>query len=80
MHKVRQIADGMIVWKGDAVIGIKGATLPAMFDDCDCSEVGGNEFDYELSPDNEYTEEQAAFIEAAEKEWSADDEDTEEQA
>jgi hypothetical protein len=76
MYKVKCIADGMIVWKGNTVIGIKGLTLPEMFDDCDCVKLPGNAFDYCLATTNKYTEEQLAFINKAEAEW-ADGEDEE---
>ena len=69
MYKVKYIADGMIIWKGNAVIGIKGLTLPKMFLDCDCYKLPGNAFDYALSLNNEYTEEQLAFINKAVSEW-----------
>lgn len=75
MHKVWQIADGMIVWKGNAVVGIKGLTLPEMFLDCDCYKLPGNPFDYSLSPNNEYTQEQLDFIDKAEAEWADGDEE-----
>lgn len=77
MYKVKDIADGMIVWKGDAVIGIKGMTLPDMFYDCYCVKLLGNAFDYSLAPSNKYTEEQLAFIDKAESEWAEDDNDEE---
>lgn len=69
MYKVKQIADGMIIWKDNAVIGIKGFTLPEMFLDCDCYKLPGNAFDYALSPNNKYTKEQLAFINKAVDEW-----------
>ena len=69
MYKVWQIADGMIIWKGNACIGIKGLTLPEMFLDCDCYKLPGNPFDYALSPNNEYTQEQLDFINKAVSEW-----------
>ena len=75
MYKVWQIADGMIVWKGNAVVGIKGLTLPEMFNDCDCIKLPGNAFDYSLAPSNKYTEEQLAFINKAEADWAEDDEE-----
>lgn len=75
MYKVKYIADGMIVWKGNTVIGIKGLTLPEMFNDCDCVKLPGNAFDYSLSPSNKYTEEQLAFINKAEAEWADGDEE-----
>jgi len=70
MYKVKQIADGMIIWHGDTVIGIKGMTLPDMFDDCDCYKVPGNSFDYSLSPHNEYTQEQKDYIDKAYLDWA----------
>ena len=50
MYKVRYIATGMILWYGNAVVGIKGLTLPEIFDDCDCYKLPGNSFDYSLAP------------------------------
>ncbi len=75
MYKVWQIADGMIIWKGNACIGIKGMTLPEMFLDCDCVKLPGNSFDYCLATTNKYTEEQLAFINKAEAGWAEDDEE-----
>lgn len=69
MYKVKEIADGMIIWKGNAVVGIKGLTLPEMFLDCDCYKLPGNPFDYSLSPNNEYTQEQLDFINKVVSEW-----------
>lgn len=77
MYKVKEIADGMIVWKGNTVIGIKGLTLPEMFNDCDCVKLLGNAFDYSLAPSNKYTEEQLAFINKAETEWAEGEDDEE---
>ena len=75
MNKVRDIADGMIVWKGNTVIGVKGMTLPEIFYDCDCIKLPGNAFDYSLAPFNKYTDEQLAFIKKAEAEWDEGDEE-----
>ena len=75
MYKVKEIADGMIVWKGNTVIGIKGMTLPEIFDNCDCVKLPGNTFDYSLAPSNKYTEEQLTFINKAEVELAEDDEE-----
>jgi hypothetical protein len=76
MYKVKEIAEGMIVWNGGAVIGIKGLTLPEIFDDCNCIKLPGNAYDYSLAPNNKYTEEQLAFIQEAEAEWAdADNEE-----
>ena len=69
MYKVRYIADGMIIWHGDTVIGVKGLTLPEMFDDCDCYKLPGNAFDYALSPHNKYTKEQKDYIDQAYLDW-----------
>jgi len=77
MYKVKYIADGMIVWKGNAVIGIKGITLPEMFNDCDCYKLPGNAFDYSLAPNQTFTEEQLDFINKSVAEW-AEPEDEEE--
>lgn len=77
MYKVRYIATGMILWYGNAVVGIKGITLPEMFDDCDCYKLPGNAFDYSLAPNQEFTEEQKAFLDKSVKEW-AEPEDEEE--
>ena len=75
MYKVKDIANGMIVWKGNAVIGIKGATLPAMFDNCDCYKLPGNQFDYALAPNQKFTDEQLAFINRSILEWGEEDEE-----
>ncbi len=70
MYKIKDIADGKIVWKGDAVIGIKGLTLPEIFYDCNCIKIPGNAYDYSLATNNKYTEEQLAFIQKAEADWA----------
>ena len=75
MYKVRYIADGMILWHGNAVVGIKGMTLPEMFDDCDCYKLPGNAFDYALSPRNTYTKEQLDFINKSRVGWGDEDEE-----
>ena len=75
MYKVRDIADGMILWKGDTVIGVKGMTLSNVFDDCDCYKLPGNPFDYALAPNNKYTEEQQKEIDRQTIAWNEDDED-----
>jgi hypothetical protein len=77
MYKVKYIADGMIIWKGNAVIGIKGITLPEIFDDCDCYKLPGNAFDYALA-DQEFTEEQLNFINKSTLEWGDPEDDDEE--
>ena len=77
MYKVRYVAGGMIIWYGNAVVGIKGITLPEMFDDCDCYKLPGNAFDYSLAPNQEFTEEQKAFLDKSVKEWAENDEDEE---
>lgn len=69
MYKVKYIADGMIIWHGTTVIGIKGMTLPEMFDDCDCYKLPGNAFDYALSPHNQYTKEQKDYIDQVYLDW-----------
>jgi len=71
---VKEIPNGGIVWKGDVVLGIKGSTLPSIFDECKARAVGGNCFDYELLP-QPHTEEQLSFIRQATKEWLADEND-----
>ena len=75
MYKVRYIATGMILWYGNAVVGIKGATLPEIFDDCDCYKLPGNAFDYSLAPNQEFTEEQKAFLNKSVKEWESDEDE-----
>lgn len=71
--KVKDIVDGMVVWKGDTVIGVTGWSLPKIFDDCDCIKNPGNSFDYSLAPTNKYTDEQLAFISKAMITWAAAD-------
>lgn len=75
MYKVKNIANGMIIWKGNAIIGIKGATLPEMFDDCDCYKVPGNAFDYALAPNQEFTKEQLDFINKAAGAWDEEEDE-----
>ena len=72
MLKIKDIPDGTIVWFGDAVIGVKGATLPEIFNDCACYKIPGNAFDYELA-EQEFRADQEAFIKEAEKEWDIED-------
>jgi len=72
MLRIRDIPEGAIVWLGDTVIGIKGSTLPETFNDCTCFKVGGNDLDYELF-EQEFTEEQSAFIKEAEDDWNFDE-------
>jgi len=71
---VKEIPTGGILWKGDVVLGIKGMTLPAFFDECEARALGGNPFDYGLLPQS-HTEEQLSFIRQATKEWLADEDD-----
>jgi len=75
MYKVWQIADGMIIWKDNACIGIKGLTLPEIFDDCDCYKLPGNPFDYALAPNQEFTDEQLAFINKSIFEWGEEEDE-----
>lgn len=77
MYKVRYIANGMILWYGNAVVGIKGATIPEMFNDCDCYKLPGNAFDYSLAPNQEFTEEQKAFLDKSVAEWTEPEEEEE---
>lgn len=67
-RKVRQLIAGAIIWNGRSVIGVKGINLPKAFYDCDCRKVNGGLLDYELSPANEYDDEQKALMKAAEAE------------
>lgn len=69
MYKVKYIANGMIIWKDNVVIGIKGLTLPEIFNDCDCYKLQGNAFDYALAPNQKFNDEQLAFINQANQEW-----------
>ena len=70
---VKEIPTGGILWKGDVALGVKGATLPAFFDECEARALGGNPFDYGLLPQS-HTEEQSAFVRKAVKEWETEDE------
>ena len=72
MCKVYEMPEGAILWIGVACLGIKGSTLPEMFNECNCFRLSGNCFDWELDPSNRYTEEQQAFIDEALKYWSED--------
>ena len=77
MYKVKYIADGMIIWHGNAVVGIKGLTLPEMFDECDCYKLPGNAFDYSLAPNQEFTKEQLDYINKSVAEWGEDEDEEE---
>ena len=76
MLKIKDIPEGAILWKGDTVIGIKGSTLPETFGEYTCVKIPGNSFDYELE-DQEFSEEDAAFIAGAEIDWDEDFEEPE---
>jgi hypothetical protein len=71
--KVKDLPAGAILWHNDAVLGVVGLTLPAMFDDCDCRKLPGNPFDFYLNPQS-YNEEQKEFIDQATVEWGDDEE------
>ena len=46
--KIRDLPEGLIIWKGKTILGITKATLPEKYYDMYCTKVDGNEFDYEL--------------------------------
>lgn len=46
--KISELATGSIVWKGKTILGIKGVTLPEQLNDYDCTNLEGNDFDYEI--------------------------------
>lgn len=49
MLKIKELEDGMIIWKGnDEIVGITGATLPKEYYEMYCKKVEGNRFDYQL--------------------------------
>ena len=73
MCKVYEIPNGAIVWYRCACLGIKGASLPDMFNECNCCKVPGNCLDWELIGNKTFTEEQQAFIDEALKYWSEDE-------
>ena len=47
--KIKDLPNGVIVWRRGAILGIKGATLDNKYYDNFCYKVQGNEFDYEYS-------------------------------
>lgn len=73
MCKVRDLSNGKILWYGCACLGIKGSTLPDMFDECTCCKVSGNCFDWELVGNKTFTKEQQDFINEALAYWSEDE-------
>lgn len=46
--KISDLPIGMIIWKGNTVLGITGMTLPSEYYDCFCVKLLGNDVDYEL--------------------------------
>lgn len=49
MLKIKELEEGMIIWKGnDEILGITGATLPEEYYEMYCKKVEGNRFDYQL--------------------------------
>lgn len=46
--KISELPKGMIIWKGNEILGITGATLPKKYYDCYCQKLRGNGLDYEL--------------------------------
>lgn len=47
---VKELDRGMIVWKGNTVLGITGATLPEKYNSYEVEKIPGNFFDWELKP------------------------------
>lgn len=47
-YKINDLPNGIIVWSGNTILGIKGATLNEKYHDYYCYKIMGNYFDYEL--------------------------------
>jgi len=45
---VKDIPDGSIVWNGYSVLGIKGATLDPVYDECTVVQEPGNPIDFSI--------------------------------
>jgi len=46
--KVKNIPNGSILWKGNTVLGIKGANLDEIYYDYECYQEQGNPLDYTI--------------------------------
>lgn len=49
--RIKDLPNGIIVWYGDLVVGIKGMTLNEEYFELEVFKVVGNPFDYELYED-----------------------------
>ena len=49
--RIKDLPNGIIVWYGDLVVGVKGMTLKEKYHEFEVFKVGGNPFDYELYED-----------------------------
>ena len=45
---IRDLPDGIIIWHGKNIIGVKGLTLNEKYYDRYCRKFGSNPYDYEL--------------------------------
>lgn len=48
IFKVKDIPNGSILWKGQSILGIKGANLPNKYDEYGCYQEQGNLLDYTI--------------------------------
>ena len=46
--KILDLPAGMVIWKGNSILGITKATLPQKYYENYCCKVYGNDVDYEL--------------------------------
>ena len=47
-YTVSDLPDGIILWRGEEILEVKGMCLPIQYMDRKCVSVPGNKFDYEL--------------------------------
>lgn len=47
-YKISDLPEGMILWHKGNILGITKCTLPKEYNDCYCTKILGNDFDYEL--------------------------------
>lgn len=48
--KVKELAKGSIIWYKDLIVGVIGIHIDEQYAECDTNPVGGNPFDYDLTP------------------------------
>lgn len=60
--RVSELPTGRVLWIGEAILGITGVNIPGILNDCIARPVYGNQFDWELMEEAEFTTEQKNFF------------------